>query len=72
MTTILELLRGCVGLFVDDEFLAVAILAVVAATAFLMLVVGVQPLRAGAVMIIGTVSVLVIGVWRTASRLRSR
>ena len=71
MTTILELLRGCVGLFVDDEFLAVAILAVVAATAFLMLVV-VQPLRAGAVLIIGTVSVLVIGEWRTASRLRSR
>ena len=53
MTTMLELLSGCVGLFIDDEFLAVTILAVVAATAVLVLLVRVQPLLAGAVLIIG-------------------
>ena len=72
MIIILELLRACVGLFVDDEFLAVAILAVVAATAVLVLLVRVQPLLAGAVLIIGTVSVLAIGAVRTARRLRPR
>lgn len=72
MTTMLELLSGCVGLFIDDEFLAVAILAVVAATAVLVLLVRVQPLLAGAVLIIGTVSVLAIGAVRTARRLRPR
>lgn len=68
MNFIGELGRGLVGLFIDDEFLAVAILAVVAATAALILVVGVAPLAAGALLLVGNVAVLVAGVVRTANR----
>jgi membrane protein YqaA with SNARE-associated domain len=70
MSVIREVMRGLVGLFIDDEFLAVSILAVVAATAALVLGVGVDPLMAGAALLIGNVTVLVVGATRTAKRRR--
>lgn len=65
-----EIWRSLFGLFVDDEFLAVATLAVVAATAALIFGLGVQTLFAGGVLLVGNVAVLVIGTARTASKRR--
>jgi hypothetical protein len=68
MTMISEIVRGLVGLFIDDEFLAVAILAVVAATAALIFILGAAPLVAGAFLLVGNIAVLVAGALRTANR----
>jgi hypothetical protein len=61
MKTILEILRGLVGLFVDDELLAVGVLGVVALTVLSITVVGTAPLAAGAVLLCGNMVVLVVG-----------
>ena len=66
MKTLSEILRNVVGLFIDDEFLAIAVLAVVAVTAALMLVVGAPAEISGAFLFLGNVVVLVRGVLRTA------
>lgn len=66
MSTLTEILRGFVGLFIDDEFLALAVLAVVALTAILMLVIGVPAEISGAFLFLGNVLVLVLGAMRTA------
>jgi hypothetical protein len=66
MNTLTEILRNIVGLFIDDEFLAIAVFAVVALTGLLTLVIGVPPMFAGAVLFGGNVLVLVLGVLRTA------
>ena len=68
MNTIIEILRGLVGLFVDDEMLAVGVLGVVGLTAFLVTVAGTEPLTAGAVLLIGNLLVLIVGTTRTARR----
>jgi hypothetical protein len=70
MNTLTEILRNVAGLFIDDEFLAIAVFAVVALTAFLTLFAGVSPLLAGAVLFGGNVLVLVLGVLRTARQNR--
>ena len=57
-----------IGLFVDDEFLAVAILAVVALAALLATLAALPPLGVGAVLFLGCLGALVVGVWRTARR----
>jgi hypothetical protein len=72
MNTIREISRNLTGLFIDDEFLAVAVLVVIAATAFLILVLGVLPLIAGGVLLAGNVVVLALGAIRTARRTERR
>ncbi len=66
MTTLAAILRNVAGLFVDDEFLALAVLGVVALTAILNLVLGVSALLSGVVLFGGNVLVLILGVLRTA------
>jgi hypothetical protein len=68
MSTLIEILRGLVALFVDDELLAVGVLGVVGITAVLITVVGIEPLAAGVVLLCGNVVVLMLGAIRTARR----
>jgi hypothetical protein len=68
MTVIMQTLRAFLGLFVDDELLAIGILAVVALTAVLMHLLDTQPLAAGSLLIGGLLLVLVLGVLRTARK----
>jgi hypothetical protein len=68
MNTIIEALRGLVGLVVDDELLAVGVLAVVGLTALLIIATGTEPLLAGAILLFGNMLVLVVGAVRTARR----
>jgi len=63
-----EILTSLIGLFLDDEFLAIAILAVVAATAFLTLGLANPPWWAGAFLLLSTVLVLAGSVLRTARK----
>lgn len=53
------LLNEIVGMFVDDELLALAILAVVAAAAALTFLVGAAQLIIGATLLVGCVAALV-------------
>jgi predicted benzoate:H+ symporter BenE len=59
--------REIVGLFLDDEFLAVAVLIVVGAAAVLTRLQAVAPLAVGAVLLAGCLGVLLMSVWRTAT-----
>jgi predicted benzoate:H+ symporter BenE len=59
--------REIVGLFLDDEFLAAAVLIVVGAAAVLMRLQAVAPLAVGAVLLAGCLGVLLMSVWRTAT-----
>jgi len=68
MTVVMQILRAFLGLFVDDEFLALGVLAVVALTALLMQVRDAQPLAAGSVLMGGLLLVLGLGVLRTVRR----
>ena len=72
MTTIIEILRNVVGLFLDDEFLAIAVLVVVAMTSFLILGLGAQPWLACGSLLFGNVVVLIFGVLGTARQSASR
>lgn len=58
--------KSLIGLFIDDEFLAVAIVLVVAITSSLILLVGVPPLLGGGFLLLGCVAVLALGVRRAA------
>ena len=66
MTMIAEILSSVIGLFVDDEFLAVAVLAVVALSSLMIIGLAMEPLWAGAVLLGGNVLVLILGAVRTA------
>jgi len=66
MKLVNAVMREIVGLFVDDEFLALATLVVVGAAAILVNVVAAIPLAAGIVLLVGCLAVLVVGVLRTA------
>jgi hypothetical protein len=68
MNTSMEILRGLVGLFVDDELLAFGVLGVVGVTVLLFNVCGIDPLPAGAVLLCGNILVLIVGTARTARR----
>ncbi len=68
MNTLREILLGVVGLFVDDELLAVGVLSVVGLTVLLIDVFGTEPILAGAVLLCGNLLVLVLGAIRTARR----
>lgn len=54
----LLILSEIVGMFFDDEFLALAILAVVAASAALAFMAKAPPLVTGAVLLVGCVAIL--------------
>ena len=56
--------REIVGLFLDDEFLAVAALLVIAAAAILVKIFVAPPLVAGLVLLGGAVGALLATVWR--------
>lgn len=66
MTFAREMLRILFDLFVDDELLAVGVLGVVGLAALLMS--SAKPIAAGAVLLIGNLLVLTVGVVRTAWR----
>ncbi len=66
MTPLAEILNGVIGLFLDDEFLAVGVLAVVAIASLMTVCLGIEPIWAGAALLTGNVLVLIIGVVRTA------
>jgi hypothetical protein len=68
VSTMHELLRGLLGLFVDDGVLALGVLAVVGVTALLIKALGVAPLVAGACLPLGMVLVLAAGAARAAAR----
>jgi hypothetical protein len=68
MSTLREVLKGLLGLFVDDAGLALGVLAVVGVTALLIKALGVDPLTAGACLLLGTLLVLAAGAVRTAAR----
>jgi hypothetical protein len=53
MNIIVEILRGLVALFVDDELLAVGALCVVSLTVLLINVFGTHPLMAGIMLLCG-------------------
>jgi hypothetical protein len=57
--------REILGLFLDDEFLAVATLMVVGATAILVKILHAPPLG-GLALFGGCVAVLCLSIWRTA------
>jgi hypothetical protein len=63
--------REVVGLFLDDEFLAMSVLIVVGAAAVLLKLQAVAPLTAGGVLLVGCLGVLLTSVWRTAKGHRS-
>lgn len=67
MTALVSFLRQLAGLFIDDGWLAVAILGVIAAAA---LVASRQPIAAGAVLVFGCLGVLFVNVLNFASRRR--
>jgi hypothetical protein len=65
---IVGILRGIVGLFVDDGALAFGVICVVGLTVVLLDFFGSEPLAAGAVLLGGNMLVLGVGAVRTARR----
>ena len=68
MNTLSLILRELVGLFVDDEFLAIAILVVVGLAAVCTFLLAVPSMVVGGVLVVGCVGVLVSSVLRTSGR----
>ena len=60
------IVRELIGMFIDDGFLAVAILAVVALAALFSFILAAPPWLTGAVLLIGTVGVLISSAMRGA------
>jgi hypothetical protein len=67
MTPLKSALKELLGLFVEDEFLAVGLLCVVAGVFLLGKLLLIHSLSVGFVLLVGCVAVLVAGVWRTAT-----
>jgi hypothetical protein len=71
----MRLVRGTgkqiLGLFLDDDFLALATLIVVSAVTVLLKAFTVSPLAAGGTLLVGCVGALFISVWRTARAMRA-
>ena len=57
-----------VGLFVDDEFLALATLAVVGIAAIILKATTLGTIVAAVTLLGGCLAILVVGIWRTARR----
>ena len=64
MTAIVHIVRGLLGLFFADAVLVFGVIAVVGLTAVLIDVVGVAPLAAGGVLLLGNLLALVAGTLR--------
>lgn len=62
------ILREIAGMFVDDEFLALAVVAVVTLSAALGPGVGLAPIGVGAALLLGCVAVLALSVLRGARK----
>lgn len=59
MTVLALIVREIVGMFIDDEFLAVAVLAVAGTAAALVFWIGAPQLVAGGLLLFGCIAVLV-------------
>ena len=70
MSALMSLLRQLAGLFVDDGWLAFAILCIVTVAAVLALLMPRLSLAAGAVLLFGCLGVLLINVIRAAQHER--
>lgn len=70
MSALMRLLRQLAGLFVDDGWLAFAILCIVALAAVLALLMPRLSLAAGAVLLFGCLGVLLVNVIRAAQHER--
>jgi uncharacterized membrane protein YdjX (TVP38/TMEM64 family) len=68
MSTLMSVLRQFAGLFVEDGWLALAILFIVALAAALALLLPRLPLAAGAILLFGCLGVLLANVMRAAGR----
>jgi uncharacterized membrane protein YdjX (TVP38/TMEM64 family) len=62
MNTLVAILRELAGLFVDDDALALAILAVVMLAAMAAILIPELPLAAGAILLFGCLGVLLVNV----------
>ncbi len=70
MSALISLLRQLAGLFVDDGWLAVAILCVVALAAFFAVLTPGLPLVAGGILLFGCLAALLANVVRAAQHKR--
>ena len=68
MNTLSLILRELFGLFVDDEFLAIGVLAVVATSAASAFLIDAPQGVVGAVLLGGCIGVLVLSVLKTARK----
>ena len=68
MNVLSLVLQELVGMFIDDEFLAIAILIVVAAAAALAFGVGASSLLVGTVLLVGCIAVLLSSVFKTTRK----
>lgn len=68
MNALRLIFREFVGLFVDDEFLAIAVIAVIAASAAVAQIEGVPALCVGAMLLVGCIAVLLASVVRGSRR----
>lgn len=66
----MNFLRELYGLFVDDEMLAIGALVIVVLAGGAALLLPSLPLLAGAILLIGSIGILVASVLRRASRKR--
>ena len=68
MTILATILRELLGLFIDDEFLAAAIFAVIALATALALLFEAPQLIVGTTLVVGCVGVLMLSVTRGARK----
>jgi hypothetical protein len=68
MTALLEILRGIIKLFVEDELLAAGVVVVVGLTALLTVSMPEHPFVAGFALVGGNIAVLVAGAVHTRTR----
>jgi CBS-domain-containing membrane protein len=68
MSGLVEILRGIAKLFIEDEFLAVGIVAVVGLAAVLVVAAPKHPFIAGLELVGGNIAVLVAGTMRYRRR----
>ena len=66
MTMLKEIIAELIGMFMGDARLSLAVLALVAGTAALIKLAGVDPLGAGGLLLIGCLGVLIENVHRSA------
>jgi F0F1-type ATP synthase assembly protein I len=59
--------KEIIGLFLDDEFLAIAVLILVSAVVALVKALNLLPLAAGFLLLLGCVTILLISVRRAAA-----